>query len=132
MITLAPPYYPHSSLDDSPADRKMRETAALVVAHAHQEHGVELVHAPFFPALSDMSYLRLSPSVDPAAVAINTPLWGTRYRVPLEEIRQLDLPFINIGPQGKDAHRFTERLQLPYSLNVVPDLLRHAVKLLLP
>jgi len=131
VIALAPPYYPHSSLDDSPVDRKMRETAALVVARAGQKHGVELVHAPFFPALSDMSYLRLSPGVDPAAVAINTPLWGARYRVPLEEIRLLNIPFINIGPQGKDAHRFTERLQLPYSLSVVPDLLRHAVELLL-
>lgn len=132
VIALAPPYYPHSSLDDSPANRKMHETAALVVARARQEHGVELVHAPFFPALSDMSYLRLSPTVDPAAVAIDMPLWGTRYRVPLEEIRQLNIPVINIGPQGQDAHRFTERLYLPYSLNVVPDLLRYAVELLLP
>jgi arginine utilization protein RocB len=131
VIALAPPYYPHSSLGAGPADQRMRKTAGLVAARARERHGVELVQAPFFPALSDLSYLRLAPGGDPRPVAANTPLWNVRYQVPLEAIHQLDLPFINIGPQGKDAHRFTERLYLPYSLDVAPDLLRYAVELLL-
>jgi arginine utilization protein RocB len=131
VIALAPPYYPHSSLGDDPADRRMSEVASRIAARAWERHGVELVEAPFFPALSDMSYLRLRSGTDPRPVAANTPLWNVRYNVPLDVIQRLNIPFINIGPQGKDAHRFTERLYLPYSLNTVPDLIGYAVELLL-
>jgi arginine utilization protein RocB len=124
---------PAEGLDaaDDPGDRRMRKVSSQVAARARERHGVQLVEAPFFPALSDMSYLRLGPGSDSRPVAANTPLWNVRYQVPLEAIQRLNIPFINIGPQGKDAHRFTERLYLPYSLQVVPDLLRYAVKLLL-
>jgi len=40
----------------------------------------------------------------------------------------LDLPVLNIGPYGKDAHKFTERLHLPYWHNVAPQLLKFAVE----
>ena len=45
-------------------------------------------------------------------------------------MRRLDIPFVNFGPLGKDAHRFTERVDLSYSFGKAPDLLRSLVVLL--
>ncbi len=43
------------------------------------------------------------------------PGFGTKYSLPLEEMQKLNLPVVNIGPFGKDAHKFTERLEKDYS-----------------
>lgn len=131
VIVLAPPYYPHNYLTGSPGDRRIAEVAARLVERSRQQHGEGLSISPFFPALSDMSYLRLAGNPDASFLTANTPLWGSRYRVPLQEIAALSLPFLNIGPLGKDAHQFTERLNLPYSLRVTPDLVMYAIKFLL-
>jgi arginine utilization protein RocB len=46
-------------------------------------------------------------------------------------MQQLNLPTANIGPFGKDAHKFTERLHRDYSFNVFPQILYDTIKNLL-
>jgi len=46
----------------------------------------------------------------------------------MKEMQSLGLPVINLGPSGEDAHKKTERLRLGYSLDILPELLRYAVK----
>lgn len=36
--------------------------------------------------------------------------WGRLYSIPFEDIESLSIPIINIGPWGKDYHKFTERV----------------------
>ncbi|GEM_PF-5979562 len=86
----------------------------------------------FYPYISDLSYAA-APS-DPAAMAAlqaNMPGFGARYDLPLAEMQALDLPVVNIGPFGKDAHRFTERLETEYSFHVLPRLVAKAIGKLL-
>ena len=45
-------------------------------------------------------------------------------------MRRLNIPFVNFGPLGKDAHRYTERVDLAYSFGKAPALLRELVSLL--
>ena len=59
------------------------------------------------------------------------PGFGTKYRLPLEEMQKLDLPVVDIGPFGKDAHKFTERLHKDYSFRVVPELVLRTIMELL-
>ncbi|HHU68958.1 MAG TPA: hypothetical protein GXZ31_01500 [Thermoanaerobacterales bacterium] len=40
----------------------------------------------------------------------------------IEDIRELNLPVVNIGPYGKDAHKYTERVYMPYSFETVPRI----------
>ena len=49
----------------------------------------------------------------------------------IEEMRQLDLPVVNIGPFGKGAHQFTERVEIDYSYYVVPQLVYRTIENLL-
>jgi arginine utilization protein RocB len=131
VLGFAPPYYPHSRLGIAPAEALVRKVVDRVIGRAASVHGEKIEEQRFFPGLSDMSYLRLPGGRGIAGLEANTPLWGPRYRVPLQEIAELDIPFINIGPRGKDAHRPTERLHLPYSLSVTADLVMFSVSCLL-
>jgi len=50
------------------------------------------------------------------------PGWGKKYTLDIEDIRELILPVVNIGPYGKDAHKYTERVYMPYSFETVPRI----------
>ena len=49
------------------------------------------------------------------------------YNVPLDKIKKLNIPAINYGCFGKDAHKWTERVYMPYSFNVLPKLILNTI-----
>ena len=55
------------------------------------------------------------------------PDWGEIYNISLQGLIKLDVPILNPGLSGKDAHKYTERLGLVYYLNVIPKLLKSAI-----
>ena len=127
LILLAPPYYPHVYLDDAKEDRKLQLIVEKVLMDALEEDDAVKVQR-FFPGLSDVSYCRIRDAdrlVD--TLAPNMPVLDHLYRLPIANIAKLDLPTINIGPYGKDAHQWTERLELSYSTEVAPQLLANAI-----
>lgn len=128
VVSLAPPFYPHS--DALSEDSMVMAICKKIVGAAQEKYSESLSIEPFFPGLSDMSYLGLPSSLDIEALKKNFPLWGNRYSIPLDTIAELNIPFINIGPLGKDAHKFTERICLSYSFEVAANLIFDAVKLL--
>jgi arginine utilization protein RocB len=82
-----------------------------------------IVTRNFFPYISDMSFVALSDSLDGIeAVSKNNPGWGTKHYVDYEDIRDLNVPVINIGPYGIDAHKKLERTEMKYSFEIVPNL----------
>ena len=60
---------------------------------------------------------------DIAPLAANMPLWGRGYSIPLEGLRSLDIPSVLLGPIGADAHKLTERVELRYSMDILPEVL---------
>ncbi|OIJ12303.1 peptidase M20 [Anaerobacillus arseniciselenatis] len=83
----------------------------------------------FFPYISDMSFVALSDDVEGInAVSNNTPCWGKKLYVNYEAIRDINVPVINIGPYGFDAHKQFERVELTYSLEIVPNLTNEVIK----
>jgi arginine utilization protein RocB len=42
-------------------------------------------------------------------------------------MQKLALPVVNIGPYGKDAHQFTERIKRDYSFNIAPALVYNTI-----
>lgn len=57
-----------------------------------------------------------------AVMVANTPAWDARIAVDYSAIAALDLPVVNIGPWGRDYHQRLERVQMPYSFGVLPEL----------
>lgn len=130
IISFAPPYYPHLTIrKGKPKDNIVMEVARDVIRKAREDFGEDLTLQKFFKGLSDMSYFALHDAEEVISyLQPNIPSWGIRYSIPVEAIKKLDLPVLNIGPYGKDAHKFTERLHLPYWHNVAPRLLKFAVE----
>ncbi|MCK1993224.1 M20/M25/M40 family metallo-hydrolase [Peribacillus muralis] len=129
VLFFSPPFYPAvSSIDNSVINKVVHE----VIKHAKYQHGVSLKPQNYFPGMSDLSYTGLPQSVDSLSLLItNMPLWGKEYSLPLKELEELNLPVLNIGPLGKDAHKWTERLEINYSFDVLIDLLQKAISRLL-
>lgn len=129
FIMLAPPYYPHVALEEiSERDQKIRKITEDIISFAEKNFGEKIKIQQYFTGLSDVSYCRL---IDGDSI-ISTlseemPLYGRKYDLPLEQIKKLNIPTINLGPYGKDAHKRTERLELSFSLETVPHLLKQLV-----
>lgn len=87
---------------------------------------------PFFPHISDMSFVSLSDdAASIAAETANNPAWPHKLFVDYDAIRALDVPVINIGPYGHDAHKKYERVEIGYSMEVVPNLTNAVIRIVL-
>lgn len=126
IVGFVPPYYPqrlnHRKNDD---ERKLRR----IIEDMCQEAGVlagdgATYMTEVFGGITDLSFLGFEGErEDLEALADNTPAWGDAYWLPMEELLALDIPIANMGPAGRDAHKWTERLELDYSFEIIPNLL---------
>lgn len=128
LIMFAPPYYPHVYLGDDRKDRNAMRIVEECVAIAKDRYDETVSVKSFFPGLSDVSYCRLRDKDKVTTILEKEmPLYGNGYDLPLTIIGELEIPAINLGPYGKDAHKRTERLEVPFSTEVLPVVLKHAV-----
>ena len=127
IVFFAPPFYPAVPAVASPLLDALRATLG---AHPEQR----LVEEEFFPLLSDMSYLRLDPLVDVTALRANMPVWRDEpgampgaYGLPLDAMRTLDMPVVNIGPYGRAVHQRGERTLMSFSFGEIPRLIDETI-----
>lgn len=128
ILFFAPPYLPHNFLrEDDQAEQAILKTIKNVLAEAEKESGETFAIKKFFPYLADGSYLSIHESNEELQSLLNNlPNLGRLYTLPVEEIRSLNIPSINMGVYGKDGHKWTERVYKPYSFGVLPKLIREA------
>jgi arginine utilization protein RocB len=116
--------YPRVALGDGPADQRLRAIVGRHAAGVGAELGQPIRLRPFFPGISDMSFLGgRDDEASLEALAASTPAWGTRLRFDYGIAARLRIPAVNIGPWGRDYHQRTERLHAPYAFEVLPELL---------
>ncbi len=106
VIALSPPYYPsvYNDLEAAGLIGTLRE-------FGKQKWNQEYALCDYFFGISDLSYALYG--FDDGTMACtreNMPLWGDMYSIPLDEIKALSIPAVNIGPWGKDFHKITERV----------------------
>ncbi|WNF38559.1 M20/M25/M40 family metallo-hydrolase [Bacillaceae bacterium IKA-2] len=133
VIFFAPPYCPHNHLRDEVKGEK--ETLNLIndVLKDYENNSNEVFKVKkFFPYLSDSSYLSLHDTDNAIDSLIgNFPEWEEIYPVPVHDIRKLNIPSINMGVYGQDAHQRTERVYKPYSFQTLPYVIRKLTKKML-
>lgn len=129
VIYYSPPYCPAVS----PASGPLYDAVeAMVEAYP----GEKLKLLPYFPLISDMSYLSLDAGLDLEALKANMPVWQPAgaaaipgaYHLPLQEMRDLALSVIDWGPFGRGAHQRDEALLMPYSFETLPQLLYETIE----
>ncbi|RNB89645.1 M20/M25/M40 family metallo-hydrolase [Brevibacillus fluminis] len=103
---------------------------AVEVVQPHYPHPI--VMRNFFPYVCDMSCVALSDDEEGIlAIEDNNPSWGTKHYVEYQDIRDINVPCINIGPYGYDAHNRYERMEIQFSAEVVPNVTNEIIKRLL-
>ncbi len=121
VIGFAPPYYPRAEFDQEKNADFMNILRGLV-ADFSKETGKSLRLRPYFPGISDMSFLsfldspaqrgyvkNMSPIPDPTDTGAGL--------VPI------GCPVINLGPWGREYHQSGERVHMEYSFRQMPVLL---------
>ena len=124
---FSPPYYPHIFVKgENEREKKLVEAVDKAIANAGDAY--KIVNKKFYPYISDLSYAA-APREEKAVESLkeNMPGFGVKYSLPLKEMQELNLPVVNIGPYGKDAHKFTERVEMGYSFGVLPQILLDTV-----
>lgn len=130
MIVLfySPPFYPAVSSAENAFIMNVKDQ---VVSYARKQQ-VDLTYQNYFFGLSDLSYAGMPQGLESLkALFENMPLYGTRYHLPVDALKALNIPVMNMGPYGKDAHKWTERLDTSYTFGVYLDLLKYTIDTLL-
>ena len=86
----------------------------------------------FYPYISDSSFMAVcDDTLAIQALETNMPQYGVKYTHPVDKIRQIDVPVVNIGTFGRDGHMLTERVDMRQTFQNVPNITYEAVKRLL-
>ncbi len=130
---LMPPYYPHVSnkLFEN-LDPKIAGLNTLINEFTVERFGENYDKVNFFPGISDLSYTNVV-DADETKRALHEamPLFETLYDVPIEDIKNIAMPSVNIGPWGKDLHKLTERVYKTDLLNRTPELIDYVLQTIL-
>jgi arginine utilization protein RocB len=55
-------------------------------------------------------------------------LWGDVYSIPFDDLDEISMPVMNVGPWGRDIHKYTERVFREDLINRAPDLMAFAIE----
>lgn len=128
---FSPPYYPHIYVKGTnEKEKSLMDSINKAIDNAGDKYDIKM--RKFYPYISDLSYAAAPREKDVVNLLRNNmPGYGTRYNLPLEEMQSLNLPVVNIGPFGKDAHKFTERVEVDYSFTIAPKIVYDTIMNLL-
>jgi arginine utilization protein RocB len=132
VVYFAPPYYPHNFVQTGdPRSDRLLSAVGGAVAEARALFDYSIVTRKFYPYISDLSYCGIAAAEHMDKLTENMPAWQQTYRLPVQAIQAISMPVVNIGPYGKDAHKLSERISVPYSFDAMPLILRRTIENLL-
>jgi arginine utilization protein RocB len=133
VLFFSPPFCPHNTLKkDNPKEQEILRLIQEVVKETDSLCKDTFSIRKFFPYLSDSSYIKIDDDdASLQALSSNSPEWDVIYPVPIHNIQATNIPAVNFGVFGKDAHKWTERLNKFYAFHVLPQLITRFVKRIL-
>ncbi len=118
VVGLAPPYYPRSRLD-SVRDGRLLGFVEKALEAAEARGLGRTTSRPFFPGISDMSFLY------PEDDASERLLASAACPLGLDPLPAgFSCPALNLGPWGREYHQRLERVHASYAFGILPELLR--------
>ena len=129
VLFFAPPYCPHNTLkEEVPDESVLINRLEQFIDEFGAENDLNYKMLRFFPSLSDSSYLKVDDSAESVDYLFSNFVQQKQlYPVPIDKIRALNIPAINFGTYGKDAHKWTERVNKPYTFGILPELVKKAL-----
>ncbi len=106
----------------TPREIAMIDAVSELEKEFEATHNEKMVISEIFEGISDMSEFGLQDSeAELNIVETNLVGYKTDIHTPFDAMKEFDVPVINIGTIGRDAHKMTERVYLPYAFNVLPN-----------
>lgn len=126
-------YLPRIEVSEkSKRERRLLQALDYAIEQVQPYYPYPIITKNFFPYISDMSFMSISDDGEAINTVINnSPAWGTKFSVKYDEISDLNVPVINIGPYGYDGHKKYERVEIEYSHQIVPNLTKLVIENLL-
>ncbi len=109
LIFFLPPFYPSVKTSESIKSK-------LIDYLGRIDEKIEIFD--YFPYISDLSFLGRIEDVE--FLKSNMLGWGRYFTLDVETINFVSMPCLDWGVLGFDAHKFTERLIVDYSLERLP------------
>lgn len=129
IISIIPPYYPDVYPDkEKPKVKKLLRCVDDVIAYAKGKYGETLKLKDYYMGISDMSYTGLDSEKNFDQLFENVVGVNQMYSLPEKDLKKFNVPGIVLGGYGKDFHKHTERLEVHYNFDVLPDLYEHIIK----
>ena len=125
IVFLAPPYLPKNRMKlDNPQEAELHRDVKAVLEEYAARTGDKVILGEVNPFPTDSSYLRADDSPDSLAMVVeNFPNMEQIYYVPVEQIKRMNIPAFIVPGRCKDAHKWTERLDLEYTFRQLPRIL---------
>ncbi|WP_164510275.1 M20/M25/M40 family metallo-hydrolase [Agathobaculum sp. Marseille-P7918] len=130
VVFLATPFCPHNTLKrEVPEEARVYAEVEQIAAEFSAESGEQMKLQQFFPSLTDSSYLKIDDDADSIAMLQACfPGYEKLYPVPLATAKALNIPAVNYGVWGKDCHKWTERIYMPYSFGQLPKFILKTIQ----
>jgi len=120
IVAFAPPYYPAANSMKF-AGNDFREIMSTI------GDSLPVVFKQYFLGVSDCSYCGVDRPIAGSDYTANTPVWGSLYSFDIEAVNRLKMPFVLLGPWGKNLHQRTERVNITSLTKVLPCTLRKVI-----
>lgn len=126
IIFYATPFCPHNTMQKE--DLHFIDELKSIAAKTEKETGDSFRFMKFFQSLSDSSYFKVDDDEESLnSIKTNYPGFDILAPMGLDDIKRLNVPTVNYGCYGKDAHKWTERVNIPYTFGVLPKLLMNTI-----
>ena len=129
IVSIIPPYYPDVYMDKN--EEKAHNLLSCVdeiIKYAEEKYGETLKMKDYYMGISDLSYTNLAKDMNFDKLFENVVGANMIYQFPKEDLKRFSVPGIILGGYGKDFHKHTERLNINYNFNVLPDLYVQLIK----
>lgn len=121
IIAIAPPYYPA-------ADSRVAADDGFNGLLDYIDSIIPVTYRHYFNGISDCSYCFPDPNIDNNMVEKNLIVWGKSYGMDFQAMSDMKIPFLLLGPWGKDLHERTERVHIESVSKTLPDILEKVVE----
>ncbi|PKR78917.1 hypothetical protein CEY16_03950 [Halalkalibacillus sediminis] len=127
VLFFSPPFYPAVT---SQHHSMIKNILNDVSDYTEKEHERSPEVLSYFSGLSDLSFVGESNQTSDQIQSLteNMPLEKAGLANMVIKGDRLIVPTLNIGPYGKDAHQWTERLEINYSFEQLPKILERTIK----
>lgn len=117
---------------NTPKERALLDAVEAAVQVVRPEAARQIKTRMFYPYISDSSFMAVckgQSAVD--ALNDNMPSNPVKYFHNVEQIRQINVPVVNIGSFGRDGHTIFERVDMKHTFENVPNLTYETIRRLL-